>query len=166
MIAVRKLWRASLIPKHRSEIIIQILIALALLSASSLPAADRVRTGNWELKNTTFGRTRTLIHCMTKEEVGGANGDTKTARAFAEKGAVKSGCTIKGYNVTGNTVTYVIECKGDLFESSTTYQGDTFQGTLKSTHKGIQVTTTVAGRRLGPCPASAATATASPRSGP
>jgi hypothetical protein len=63
------------------------------------------------------------------------NGDTKTARAFAEKKA-KGRCTIKSYDIQGDTVKYALVCGDRTIDSSTTFHGDTSEGTeaINPTH--------------------------------
>jgi hypothetical protein len=127
-------------------------LAFALIAATSLQAADRALTGNWEFKMTTNGQTTTATQCVTQEMAAASNGDTKSARAAAEK-AAKGRCTFDSYDVTGDTVRYTMNCGGTVMESSGTYHGDTMTGVLKTTRQGKQSTTSVSGHRLGACPA-------------
>lgn len=124
--------------------------AFVLIAATSLHATDRVQTGNWEFKNTTNGQTTTSTHCVTKEEAAASNGDTKSARASAEK-SVNGKCVFHRYDVTGDTVTFKMDCGGTIIESTGTYHGDTMTGVLKSTRQGKEATTAVTGHRLGAC---------------
>jgi len=127
-------------------------LAFTLIAATSVHGADRAQTGNWEFKMTTNGQTRTATSCVTPEEAAAANGNTKSARAAAEK-AAKGRCTFPTYDVTGDTVTYTMNCGGTVMESKATYHGDTMTGVLKTTRQGKQSTTAVKGYRLGVCPA-------------
>jgi hypothetical protein len=116
-----------------------------------LRAADRMQPGKWEFTMTTNGATHSSTMCITAEKAASANGDTKSARAAAEKDG--KGCDIKSYEVSGATVTYTIECHGTRIESTATYHGDRSEGVLKSTREGKTATTTVKARRLGACDA-------------
>ncbi len=135
---------------HHARIAMLSCLSLALMAAASARGADRMQTGKWEFAMTTNGQTQTTNQCVTKEQAAAVNGDTKTARAHAEKNA-KGACDFKAYDVTGNTVTYKIDCRGATIESKATYHGDTFEGVLKSTREGKQVMTTVKAHRLGEC---------------
>jgi len=127
-----------------------LLICVALMG-STAHAADRMQPGQWAFTTTTDGVSRSFKQCVNAEEALSANGDTKTARAAAEKKAGASSCVIKAYDVNGATVTYTIECRGSLIESTQTYHGDSSEGILKSTRAGKKATTAVKGRRIGAC---------------
>lgn len=129
---------------------IKILLAVSILATPSVHAADRMQTGKWEFAMTIDGQTRNATMCVTPEEAASANGDTKSARASAER-ASKGGCEFKAYDVTGNTVSYTMMCHGTLLESSATYRGSTYEGTLKTTRQGKTTTTSVKAHRLGAC---------------
>jgi hypothetical protein len=92
-----------------------------------------------------------MSQCMTSDQANEMNGDTKTARAFAEK-RTKGRCTIKSYDVQGNTVSYSLVCGGRTIDSTTTFIGDKSEGTLKTTTAdGAVDTKIVKARRLGAC---------------
>ena len=127
-----------------------LLACFSLIAATSLRATDRMQTGNWEKSVTIKGHTATSTRCVTKEEAISVNGDTKSARAYAEK-ELKGTCNIQAYDVTGNTITSRMDCEGTLIEMTFTYHGDTYEGVSKSTLQGTQTTMTFKGRRLGSC---------------
>lgn len=128
-----------------------LLLPLALLGLTPLHAADRVRPGKWEFKMTTDGVTHSMTTCMTSEKAASANGDTATARAAAQKAS--KNCVIKTYDVTGATVTFVMECQGTLLQSTATYRGDSSEGLLKATRAGRTTSTAINAHRLGDCDA-------------
>ena len=124
---------------------------LVLAATLSGRAADRMAPGQWEFTLTGDGESRTLNQCMTPDQANEMNGDTTTARSFAEKRA-KGRCTIKSYDVQGNTVKYSMVCGDRTIDSSTTFSGDTSEGTLKTTTADGKVDTrTVKAHRLGAC---------------
>ena len=129
------------------------LCALLLAAATPLWAADRMAAGKWEFTMTGDGESRTFSQCMTPDDANQANGDTKTARAYAEK-KTKGRCTIKSYDIQGDTVKYSLACGDRTIESSATYHGgNTSEGVLKTTTADGKVDTrTIKARRLGPCP--------------
>jgi hypothetical protein len=109
------------------------------LAVAPLSAADRMQTGQWEFTSTSSG------------EVGGVNGDTRSARAHVAKRAF--GCTITYYKVDGNTVSYTMICGPKTTRSIATYHGDTFEADMTIKVEGeAEVVTHVKARRLGPCP--------------
>jgi len=126
-------------------------LALALLGTSTLLASDRMKPGTWQFQMMADGRTSSSTMCITPEKAALANGDTKSARAAAEKAS--KGCIVKTYDIAGDTVTYAMECHGMLLESTITYHGDDYVGTLKATDKGEVHTTALKGHRLGSCDA-------------
>ena len=128
-------------------------IGVALLSTTAR-AADRMQPGLWEFTMSTDGNSHTATQCVTAQDALSANGDTKAARAAAEKKAGPSACVIKTYDVSGAVVTYTIACRDTLIESTQTYHGDSAEGVLKSTRDGKKATTSVKGRRVGPCKSS------------
>jgi len=124
---------------------------LLLITTQPLRAADRMAAGQWEFTLTGDGESRTFKQCMTADQANEMNGDTKTARAFAEK-RNNGRCTIQSYDVQGNTVKYSLLCAGRSIESRTTFTGDTSEGTLTTTSNGTVDAKTVKARRLGACP--------------
>jgi hypothetical protein len=128
-------------------------IALAL-AASPLSAAERLRAGQWEFTITHAGKgeATSFKHCITAAEAGSVNGDTKSARAYAEK-AARAECKVTDYKVEGNTVSYAILCGAVSIRSTTTYNGDTSEGDLFSKRDGSPETVShVKAKRLGDCP--------------
>src|SRR3978361_1167199 len=83
--------------------------ALLLAGALSLRAAERMAAGQWEFTLTGNGESKIMKQCMTPDQANEMNGDTRTARAFAEKRANGS-CTIQASDmqrITGRTCTHV-----------------------------------------------------------
>ena len=126
--------------------------ALLLVGALSVRAAERMAAGQWEFTMTGTGEPRILKQCITPDQANEMNGDTRTARAFAEKRA-KGRCTIKSYDIQGNTVKYALSCGDRTIETTTTFTGDTSEGTQTTTTADGKVDTrTIKARRLGACP--------------
>jgi hypothetical protein len=120
-------------------------------TTSPLRAADRMAPGQWEFTMTGDGESRTTKQCMTRDQANEMNGDTKTARSFAEKRA-NGRCTIKAYDIQGNTVSYSLVCGERTIDSTTTFSGDTSEGTLKTTTADGKVDARIVkARRLGAC---------------
>jgi hypothetical protein len=122
-----------------------------LLTASSLQAADRLQPGQWEFTLTTDGSSHTAAHCVTAVDASEVNGDTKSGREAAEKKA-SGRCTVQSYGVEGDTVSYSLSCGNRTIDSTTTFHGDTSDGSLTTTVQGAKaVVTHVKARRLGAC---------------
>jgi hypothetical protein len=130
--------------------------ALFLLCAQlhAASAAERVAAGKWESAMTTAGETRTVSFCIGAEEAAGINGGTATGRAYAEKKAQKSGgtCSIRSYEIKGDTVSYTLACGERTIADTTTFHGDTAEGVKVVTAGGKAVTSQLKSRRIGNCP--------------
>jgi len=114
-------------------------------------AAERMATGQWEFTMTTDGSTHAMKQCITAEKANEVNGDSKSGREYAEKNA-KGRCTIKSYEIAGDTVSYSLTCGSRDIQSVTTFHGDSSEGVLTTTDEGKPVRTQVKARRLGACP--------------
>jgi hypothetical protein len=136
----------------KQTLLFTFICALLLVGALSMRAAERMTAGQWEFTLTGDGDSRVLKQCITPDQANEMNGDTATARAFAEK-RVKGRCTIKSYDIHGNTVKYVLICGDRTIENTITFTGDTSEGIQKvTTADGKVDTQTVKARRLGACP--------------
>lgn len=126
--------------------------AIALtMYAASLSAADRMRTGQWEVTSTSNGQTRSFKNCVKAEEAGAINGDAKTSRAYTEK--LTGQCKFSDYKVDGNTVTSVMTCGPSTVRTTTTYHGDSYQSDSKTKiGSGAEVASHISAKRIGDCP--------------
>ena len=126
-------------------------IVIALTMSAALFAADRMRTGQWEVTSTNNGKARTFKNCVGAEEAGAANGDAKTSRAYTEK--LTGQCKFTDYKVEGNTVTSVMTCGGSTVRTTTTYHGDSYQSdSTTKTASGTEVASHINAKRIGDCP--------------
>lgn len=130
-----------------------LLLSLGCLcyAVSPLWAADRLVTGQWEFTVTTDGASHTSKHCVTAEEAAGVNGTVATARAHSEEKAARGHCSVKSFDIQGDTVTYSLTCGTRRIDSTTTFHGDSSEGSLTTTHEGKSVVTQVKAQRLGLC---------------
>lgn len=67
-----------------------------------------------------------------------------------------SECSVTSNQISGNTVTWSIECKGEggdtRGDGQITYHGDRFEGSMKmSMPEGMTMTNHMSGKRIGPC---------------
>lgn len=126
--------------------------AIAFAAAPGLRAAERMTPGNWEFQMDTAGQdARTIKRCITAEEAAGANGDATAGRAWAEKKAAGN-CAVKQFDVDGNTVSFKLACGETTIASKTTYNGDSSDGVLTTSHEGKESVTHVKAHRIGACP--------------
>jgi len=123
------------------------------LASTSLLAAERLRAGEWEFTTShAKGESNTFKHCVTADEATSVNGDTTSARAYAERKAAGR-CKVTEYKVGGDTVTYTIVCGTTTIRSTATYHGDTSESDLFTTRDGgPEVVSHVKARRTGNCP--------------
>ena len=141
---------------NRQTVFIGILCTwlLSILAAPAAEAAERLASGKWEYAMTTDGATRTVTGCLSADEAASINGDSKSARDFAEKKGEKLGspCKIKSYEITGDTGSYALSCGDRAITDKTVYHGETSEGVKTVTHDGKTITTRIKSRRIGTCP--------------
>ncbi len=138
-------------PIIRRAILLTSLSALIAFAASPLQAADRLMAGQYEFTMTTEGKTQISTRCVTPDEAKSVNGDAKAGREYIEK-AGKGACTVRAYDVTGNTVSCTMACGASVVRtSSATYHGDSFEGDATTTAGGKTHTAHTKAKRVGAC---------------
>jgi hypothetical protein len=125
------------------------LIAVLLLCATSVTAADRVQAGEWET-TMTMGSAKPMVskYCITAAEAKHMSGDLATLRKYlVESTATNTAgrCSVKDVALTGNRTVVTIACGKTVVTNTTTYHGDRYESTSSNG-------STVAGTRLGACP--------------
>ena len=134
-----------------------VLLSLGSLMLSvALPvlAADRMAPGQYEIVTIADGKTQTDSVCATPEMANIANGDAKVGREDKQKTLDRLGkghCTIKAYDITGNTVSSTILCGKSAITTSTTYHGDTSESEVTTTDSGKTMSVRVKAKRVGAC---------------
>jgi hypothetical protein len=125
-----------------------------LVMAAAAGAAERLESGKWESAITTDGDTRTITYCVAPDEAASINGNSKTARDFAESKAKKAGapCTFKSYEVKGDTVSYAMTCGTRTISDKTASHGQSSEGTKTIVKDGTTVTMLLKSKRIGACP--------------
>ena len=127
-------------------------VIVFVMAAATLSAADRIRTGQWEVTSTSNGNARTFKNCVGAAEAAAANGDAKTGKAYLEK-MLPGQCKFTDYKVDGNSVSSVMTCDKTTVRSTTTYHGDSYQSESKTTTGGsAEVLSHIRAKRLGDCP--------------
>jgi hypothetical protein len=142
--------RSNTMKKTTRSAVLVTAIALTM-SAASLFAADRVRTGQWEVTSTNDGKARIFKSCLRAEEASAVNGDAKGSRAYLEK--LTGQCKFSDYKVEGNTISTVMTCGGSTVRTTTTYHGDSYQSDATTkTGSAPEVISHITAKRLGDCP--------------
>src|ERR1700730_9014391 len=72
----------------------------------SFVAAERMKSGHWEISITETGQAHTKTHCDLPKQVKGANGTPEEARASLEKSATTLHCAIRGLKMENDTISY------------------------------------------------------------
>ena len=141
---------AQLMPSTLFRAFLLFALALAVPVAG---AAGRIVSGKWEAAMTTDGASRTVSYCVDAAEAASINGDSRSARDFAEAKAKKSGssCVITAYEIKGDTGSYSLTCGSRTITDKTTYHGDTSEGVKTVTNEGKTVTTHLKSHRIGTC---------------
>jgi hypothetical protein len=138
------------------SVLIAVVASLTLLWVTVVSA--EVKEGLWEITTKTEIQgmpgqmpATTTKQCITKNDI----------VPKPEKQEKGQECKIKDQKVSGDTVTYTIECKdkgGTVLEVSgkTTYKGNVFDGTTNTTIKSkeqgtMQMTSKMSGKYVGPC---------------
>jgi hypothetical protein len=134
----------------RSTVLVT-LIAL-VVAAASLSAAERMRTGQWEVTSTSIGKARTFKNCVPAAEAAAVNGDAKAARAYLEK-LIPGQCKFTDFKIEGNSVSSVMTCGTTTVRSMTTYHGDSYQSdAMTKTGSEPEVAMHLSAKRIGDCP--------------
>jgi hypothetical protein len=128
------------------------LVALTLIAAPSAWAADRMKSGQWEMTTTARGKAHTSTHCVAPQEVKDINGTPAELRAFIEKTTTAAHCTVQNFKTQGDTVSYTTACMGLSSDSTTSYHGDSYEMVITSKGASKSETRQVKARRLGACP--------------
>ena len=94
---------------------------------------------------------RTITYCITQDEAASINGDTRTARAYAEKKAQKASepCAFKSYEVSGETVSYTMVCGTRTITDKTAYHGQSADGVKTITKEGQTMSMQINSQRVG-----------------
>ncbi|MDQ6894648.1 MAG: DUF3617 domain-containing protein [Acidobacteriota bacterium] len=121
-----------IIRPHKGLVVFGSLLALMSIATEPLRAADRLIAGEYQATVTVDGKTQTFTHCVTAAEARWVNADAKAGRQYIEK-ALNGACTMKAYDVTGDTVSYTMACGPNITKCKTTYHGDHFEGSSTST---------------------------------
>ncbi len=141
---------------HMSRII-RMILAIIISLVWITGASAEIKEGLWEIttKTTVKGMpmqmpATTMKQCITKKDPVPQQKQDKSTE-----------CKIKDQKISGDTVTYTMECKTPegtmITNGKTTYKANTFDGATDTTIKmkgqpDMQMSGTTSGKYLGPCP--------------
>ena len=136
---------------NKKIIVLAVLFTLVCVAG----AHAEIKEGLWEIttkvemKDVPIQMPATTVkQCITKD------------KAVPKSASEDYECKTKDYKVSGDTVTYSVECwgKGGLMitEGKTTYKGNTFDGTSTTKIKAkdqpeMQMSNNISGKYIGPC---------------
>lgn len=127
-----------------------LLAGIWLLLPSTLPAAETMKPGLWEITTRMEmpgmpfqPPPQTMRHCYTEQEV---------KEEPVPKG---NDCKITDLKTSGNKTSWKIECKGEMAgkgEGEMTYLGDSaYEGKSRMQTQGMTMTSSYKGKRIGEC---------------
>jgi hypothetical protein len=127
-----------------------LMVLVLLVCFACAPAGPNMKEGQWEI-TTTMEMTgmpmqfpaQTHTQCLT---------GTDLVPQKIEEG---QNCKMIKQDVTGDTVTWVMECETSdgtaLFNGHVTYQGETFEGVITMKQGDTEITMTQSGKWIGQC---------------
>jgi hypothetical protein len=144
--------------KMLKRVTIAVAIAGVFLWGTFAFAGVNMHEGLWEIttKMEMEGMpmqmpARTITQCLTKKNM------LKTM--VPKEQAQEEECKITDQKISGNTVTWVMKCKGENameMTGKTTYRGNTFEGTMimisNDPNEGkMKIINHISGKRIGEC---------------
>ena len=137
---------------------ITIVVSMLFLTACVTMAFAEIKEGLWELKTTVEMKgmsvqvpATTTRTCINKNEM--------VPKPPAQGRGQEQECKMKEQKITGDTVSYVMECtgKGGMsteISGEMTYKGDSMEGKSTMKVKGpssMEMSTQISGKYIGPC---------------
>ena len=121
-------------------------------------AQERVQAGLWEITFTQDGAPGTSIYCITPAVARVMNSDAATVQVYVERAVSKEnggGCTVKNFELQGNTLSLTKACRSGESEFTITlvrtYHGDTAESEVVSKAGERELRIKSKQRRVGLC---------------
>jgi len=125
--------------------------SLFLLSGNAIAQGPNIKEGLWEITTTIEepGMPKEMLrqtfkNCLTKNDY------------IPYKEEPDKECKVTKFDVKGNTVSWVVNCKDEDGSSTgngrVTYRGDTFEGLIKFRDPEGEITIKINGKWVGKCP--------------
>jgi hypothetical protein len=128
-------------------------LVIPILVASPVAlAAERMKSGKWEMTPAGGGPSDSSTQCITPQLAAETNGTPAEVRAFAEKTSAVAKCTVQNFKMQGDTVSYALVCAGITMDTVTVYHGDSYEMAITTMPaKGAPKTSRVTAKRVGAC---------------
>ncbi|HIJ80611.1 MAG TPA: DUF3617 family protein [Desulfuromonadales bacterium] len=135
------------------KIALRIFIATAAVAIPlSCFAAPAMKDGQWEITTVMDMPNmpvkippQVMKHCYSKDDV-------KDQKKVINR---DKNCTVKDYSISGNRVTWKMECTGEnagTMSGETVFGSDSYDSTMKMVTKGRNMNMKVKAKRVGNCP--------------
>jgi hypothetical protein len=134
------------------KLVVASVVLFTAVSISFAGSVPNIQEGMWEITSKVEmpGMPMemppvTYTQCLTKEDL------------VPQSSQPGEECKITQTKVTGNTVTWTMQCKGQggtmAGTGSVTYSGTSFEGTIKMTmpESNMEITSHISGHRVGDC---------------
>lgn len=127
--------------------------ALSAVAAVAAQTKSPQKPGKWQIKMEMEMPGMpvkmppiTMEHCVTEA-------DLADPQKSVPSNDPKSECKVSNYTVKGNTVTWSMDCPKQQMKGSgeITYTNETFDGTMKMSMSGKEMSTKYSGKWLGTC---------------
>lgn len=135
----------------RKILILLTLASLLLFACGSKQTGPNLKEGKWEItvKMEFSGKMpfqippQTFTQCITKD------------KAVPQQAEPNQNCKITKQQIKGDTVSWTGECKTPdgtiVTEGIVTYKGTTFEGTVKTKHREMDMIQNMTGKWIGEC---------------
>ncbi len=132
---------------------VQLLIIFSIIALSfnglSFAGTPDINEGNWDITITMDMQgqqipSETHNKCIKKEDIMPFDYSSQSNEADSE-------CKPKNVKISGNKVTWTMDCNGMTGNGEINYNGDTFQGEIIINSAQGKMTQHLEGERTGPC---------------
>ena len=134
----------------KKSCILLIVVSMFLFSGIAFAEDPNMKEGLWEITMTmempgmpVQMPPQTHTQCITKKNM------------VPQKEDPNQECKMIKHDIKGDTVTWVVECETPegkaLMNGRVTYKGNTFDGTVKITQAGMDMTQKMKGKWIGEC---------------
>lgn len=127
-------------------------IAMAGAAAAQTPKSPQ-KPGKWQTKMEMDMPGMPMKMPAVTTEVCVTEADLADPQKSVPKGDPKSDCKVSAYKVSGNTVTWAMECPSQKMKGTgeATYTGDSYTSAMKMEMGEQKMTMKVSGKWLGTC---------------
>ncbi len=137
-------------PIKKTVLLLIIIFIIAFsLNSSSFAGAPDINEGNWDItiSMSMQGKqipSETHSKCIKKEDIMPFDSNSQSNEADSD-------CKPKNVEISGNKVTWIMDCNGMTGNGEINYNGDTFKGDIIINSAQGKMTQHLEGKRTGPC---------------